>query len=267
MLKCIFLPEFIDKEWSTEYQMEANPLIAYAMSMGPNGKDIWLSGGIFIDLIDSENAHVVSTINVIRGETLTVTNGPDLPKPLAGHCQLHIDNDQLFIFGGITSITINGTYRNYQVEGFHYSNKAYLWSKGNWLQIPEENPCSNDGQDLAFQQPCTTRVKSDEIEVVIVTFSQRKACTSVLNLNTLQWSMIDISKVTIPIGGHLVTSLDKSRVFYLGGIYYDHEISMQSLDMYELGANGWELKDVKLPFGVGSNETYSYASLHNVTLN
>ncbi len=139
-----------------------------------------------------------------------------------------------------------------------------MWTNGSWSLIPTENPCSNNGQDLAFLQPCTLRVAN---EIIIVTFTNRNTCTSILNLQTYNWILLNTTYVNIPIGGHLVTSVDKSRVFYLGGL--DHKkdaLETQSLDIYELNYNGWNLIEAKLPFGISSNATGSYSSMHNVTL-
>ncbi len=147
---------------------------------------------------------------------------------------------------------------------FIYSNKAYLWVNETWLSIKKENPCSNDGQDLAFQQTCVERIISNETQIVIVTFGNKTSCTSILNLDTYDWSRVN--DVSMPIGGHLVTSLDRTRVFYLGGLYYKREES-QSLDVYELSSAIWMLAaEAKLPFGISSNETKSYPSVHNVTV-
>ena len=131
--------------------------------------------------------------------------------------------------------------------------------------IPEENPCPIIEQDLAFQQPCTSIADGHDTKVVIVTFRNRKSCTSKLNLQTHDWERIPTNEVNIPIGGHLMTSIDGTRVFYLGGIYYEPR-EVQSLDIFELTASGWTLIVAKLPFQVSSNETKSYPSLHNVTL-
>ncbi len=197
-----------------------------------------------------------------RGKAFTIQDGPDLPKPLAGHCQLYIAEGKVFIYGGITTNPVNTT------EWFintNYSNEAYMWSGDNWFKIPKENPCSNNGQDLAFQQSCAQRIKSDRIEVVVVTFNKKKACTSIINLLSNGWTRINGSDVKIPFGGHLVTSLDKSKVFYLGGIYYEPQ-EVQSYDVYELKPNDWQLTIAELPIAISSNLTKSYPSLHNVTL-
>ncbi len=150
---------------------------------------------------------------------------------------------------------------------YEYSNSAYLWSSGNWSLIQTKNPCGNDGQNLAFEQPCTSRVRSNVTELVVVTFNKTNSCTSIFNLISYNWSIVNAMNVDIPFGGHLITSIDQTRVFYLGGIYFiDHE-ETQSLDVFELGVNGWQLIVAKLPFGIASNETKIYQSLHNVTLN
>ena len=120
---------------------------------------------------------------------------------------------------------------------------------------------------MAFQQSCTTRVHLNYTEVIIVTFFHNsKSCTSKLNLNSYTWYKVEDIDVNIPIGGHLATSIDKHEVYYLGGLYKTHLKEVQSLDAYKLGPKGWQLKEAKLPFGISSNETKSYPSLHNVTL-
>ncbi len=248
--------------------MESHELISYAVSMSPNGNDIWLSGGISATKVMTSlttfnhyfTFSVERAINVIRGASYTFHDGPDLPIPLAGHCQIHTSDGHMLIYGGITAINMSF---NANFERYQFSNVAYLWSNKSWSEAPNENPCSNNGQDLAFQQPCAVR-DSNVTEAIIVTFTERKACSSILNLDTLNWSIVE-GGVKIPIGGHLVTSLDKQRVFYLGGIYYVPQ-EIQSMDVFELDFNGWHLIKAKLPIGISSNETKSYPSLHNVTL-
>ncbi len=193
---------------------------------------------------------------ISRASDFTIEDGPDLPEPKAGHCQLHFDKDKIFIYGGITTSDSGN---------LTYTNRAYVWSNGNWLRVPAINPCDNDAQDLSFQQPCTSRVEENRIEVIVVTFYYINTCTSILNLLTNEWTTVHSSEINIPIGGHLVASLDKSRVFYLGGLYYKQE-ETQSLDVYELNSDGWRMIEAKLPFGIASNVTKSYPSLHNVTL-
>ena len=45
-----------------------------------------------------------------RDEQFTFhVNSHDLPKPLFGHCQLHIGNERVFVYGGTTLESINGS--------------------------------------------------------------------------------------------------------------------------------------------------------------
>ena len=202
------------------------------------------------------------SLKYFSGRTLLFEDGFNLPKPLAGHCQVRIAKDKLLVYGGVTSISI----LNYTTPSYECSNQAYIMSNETWSLVPMTNPCTNNGQNLAYQQPCTSRMHGNDTEIVIVTFNQTNSCTSILNIKTYQWILLH-TDVDIPLGGHLVTSLDKTRVFYLGGIFngprahYD-----QSLDVYELGSSGWKLTIAKLPFGIVSNETRSYPSLHNITI-
>ncbi len=261
-MKCKFIPKVIYKEWTLTYQMEPYMLIAFATSMAPNGVDIWLSGGISAKLIANNilKYSIVDRLNVIKNRSLTIEDGPDLPRPLAGHCQVLLCYGRVFIYGGVSSIYVDRT-----MQTFNYSNQAYLWVNDSWSSIPVKNPCSNKGQDLAFQQPCAEQIISNQTLVVIVTFIKRVSCTSILNLNTYEWTKVNNVDVLIPIGGHLVMSIDKTSVFYMGGLYYKPEES-QSLDIFELGSNGWRLIEAKLPFGISSNETKSYPSTHNITM-
>ncbi len=268
-MRCQFIPEFHENSWRQSYSMDPYVLINFASSMAGDN-DIWLSGGISLFFRDNNfpfkwEVSIVSKVNVMKNKTFVIEDGPELPKPLAGHCQVFIGDGQVFIYGGITAIGFNETLNGIE-QIFKYSNQAYLWRDESWLTIPHKNPCSNDMQDLAFQQPCTQRIVSNQSQIVIETFSKRTSCTSILNLNTYHWSMLNDAGVNIPIGGHLVTSSDKSRVFSLGGLYYAPE-EIQSLDVYELGSNGWEMIEAKLPYGISSNETKSYPSSHNVTIN
>ncbi len=177
---------------------------------------------------------------------------------MAGHCQVFVAVNKIFIYGGITAINKSLHYE--------YSNEAYLWLNESWLSIPKENPCPIVGQNLAFQQPCAVTVQSNCTKIIVVTFSDGISCTSILNLSTFEWAILNGKEgdTSIPIGGHLAASLDKSRMFYLGGIYYKPQ-ETQSLDVYELSEFGWHITDVKSPFGTASNKTKSYPSMHNVS--
>ena len=71
-LMCFLIPEFLDMEWEETYAMESHLLFSYAISMDPNGTDIWLSGGIkyiphlmfkFVPLVDFT---IISHIKVIK---------------------------------------------------------------------------------------------------------------------------------------------------------------------------------------------------------
>ncbi len=268
-MKCSVIPEEIYQEWNQNYQMESFALILFASSMASNGIDVWLSGGLAGTPValykDAYEMSVIKTTTVMSAKDFTISNGPDLPKPLSGHCQIFINKNRVFIYGGVNSIHFNQTVTGQNIVTYLYSNKAYLWVNETWFFIPEENPCLNKGQDLTFQQPCIEMIESNQTRVVIVTFGNETSCTSILNLDTFKWSRIDDAETLIPIGGHLVTSLDKTRVFHLGGIYFRLE-ETQSLDIYELTSIGWEMSEAKLPFGISSNETKSYPSQHNVTL-
>ncbi len=268
-MRCLFIPDSLNKEWTQVYNMDSPILTLFTTSIASNG-DVWLSGGISLTYetgfaAGPKTFSVVNKINVINHNTFTMDNVMELPKTLAGHCQVPVSNEQVFIYGGISSITLNETFDGQVKQTLTYSNEAFLWVNETWLSIMNENPCSNNGQDLAFQQPCTKRILLNQTQIIIITFGNKNSCTSILNLNTHGWIIIDDTEVSIPIGGHLVTSLDKTRVFYLGGLYYSPE-EKQSLDVYELSSNGWLLTQAKLPFGISSNETKSYPSLHNVTL-
>ncbi len=163
-----------------------------------------------------------------RDKTFTIEPGPNLPRPLAGHCQVHIDKGRIFVLGGITSLLPNGT----QLD---YSSDAFLWYQDNWITVPTKSPCPTENiQNLAFHLQCTTRIKLNQTEIVSVTINASNVCTNVLNLVSLQWFKVNNGNAKLPIGGHLVTGVDKGRVFYLGG-YYE---SVKSLDVYELTDNG-----------------------------
>ncbi len=178
-----------------------------------------------------------------------MTSGPDLPKPLAGHCQLFITTNTILVYGGVTVINTNNFMGQvtYKTE---YSNQAFIWSHYIWSNISTDNPCSNNGQDLSLQQPCTKRAKANHTDIIIVTFANATSCTSILNLVTYDWDIVNVTNTNIPIGGHLVTSVDNSRVFYMGGILPGQR---QALDVYELTQTGWQITEPKLPYGIGSN--------------
>ncbi len=65
-MDCVFVPEAIDKEWSQSYQMEPFPLMSFAVSTAPNGRDAWLSGGIALNNVGQLTFPIQSKINIVR---------------------------------------------------------------------------------------------------------------------------------------------------------------------------------------------------------
>ncbi len=91
-MSCQFILTFHEKSWRQHYTMDPYLLVNFASSIAANN-DIWLSGGISLSARHNNNkltASVVSKINVIKNKTFIIEDGPELPKPLAGHCQVFI---------------------------------------------------------------------------------------------------------------------------------------------------------------------------------
>ena len=138
--------------------------------------------------------------------------GPELPKPMAGHCQILVNNDTMFIYGGINRI--NAT---------KFSNEAWLYNnETGWRKIPATNPCPNmvyglplvnyRPEETTFRPTCAYRLndKGHKFKgVVIETIEGRmglgispRPCFSILNLNTYEWQFIEAS-LHMGIGGFL----------------------------------------------------------------
>ena len=100
------------KSYNQYYEFEwGRQVIGSANSMGPNKKrDVWISGGKEYNVEQRYSARVNIThrghsdeVHVLR-KSLRWERGPDLPIPLAYHCQLHnIADDSIVVFGGFTS--------------------------------------------------------------------------------------------------------------------------------------------------------------------
>ena len=101
----------------------------FSISMSPNEKDIWLSGGINLGIQKHRytpgQAGAVSIekrIALIKNNKFTYHSGPALPKPLIGHCIVSIGSFRMFLFGGLT--TMHGSSN---ATNLVQSQDAWIW--------------------------------------------------------------------------------------------------------------------------------------------
>ena len=141
-----------------------------------------------------------------------------LPIGLAGHCQIKLNNGNIFIFGGVTDFKYyNGSEEFYQhsKQSYKYINSTLSWMivrgldssnminiKTCFVKVPNENPCPLPEYEAQFEQPCAHSNES----VVIVTHTKDSHCTAILNLDTLSWNHRheNQTEMIIPIAGYLI---------------------------------------------------------------
>ena len=201
-------------------------------------------------------------ISIIKQGPFSIIRGLNLPVPLAGHCQLNLGNEKLFIYGGLTAIdtvTINGRLH----YPYNYSNIAWTYENKKWMQIPLESPCPKMSLDQMTFQQCSLKGHSD-----IITLSHdyelETTCTSVLNIKALTW--IKVESMSMKLGGFLMNGFDSSRLFYFGGLRTNrnmsHELSIQEFDNY-----GWKtLESMILPFPIDQFNFKVLKSDLNITM-
>ncbi len=129
-----------------------------------------------------------------------------------------------------------------------HANSAWIWTDTftNWTSIPTESPCPTSIQPPEILQQCTLR---GENEVVIVTqnFLDFTTCTSALNIKNYAWTKIQTQNL-LPLAGFILTGIDSSRVFYLGG--FTNQVNSDNRTVFELRNNHWELTETRLTFGI-----------------
>ena len=191
-------------------------------------------------------------LNCFRDKRFTWHASRDLPKPLFGHCQVSLDENRIFVYGGTTS-TSNGS-----KTLLHYSEDAYIWHNHNsgWLHLPSKCPCPDKVSTVSFPQQCVMRKGKNDI-IITSTYEGGKTCASVLNLNNYLCDEIK-TESELPLGGFLLSGNTNLSVFYLGGVNSD--------DIFELSMdNKWKMSGAKLPFPMAMNDTQFTTSNLNVS--
>ena len=106
-----------------------------------------------------------------------------------------------------------------------------------------------------------------EYNVVIVNqnFMDFATCTSELNIDNYEWKKKSQNQNDLlPLAGFILTGIDSSRVFYLGG-FTNHVNKSDNRTVYELRNNNWELTETKLTFGMTGFDAIFMDSRLNLT--
>ncbi len=101
---------------------------------------------------------------LFRETPFSIDQGPDLPIPMAGHCQVHIGNNSVLIYGGVTSLNSSGfSYAGFQIK--EYSNLAWTWNSiaSHWTAVPTESPCPSSRLPPVIMQPCSMKGSSQVV--------------------------------------------------------------------------------------------------------
>ncbi len=187
-----------------------------------------------------------------------LSNGPDLPIPLAGHCQLHVGDSNVFIYGGFSHLN------NHSLPIVH-NNAAWNWkrSNDNWTRIPTASPCPPSRFFIHVMQQCAWK---QPFEVVILhqDYVEATSCASLLNVETFEWIRIVETSTLLPLGGFLLTGSNMQKMFYIGGhgSYPFKESGRKTI--YKLNQH-WELTKMELPFGISAWDTKLIESRVNVS--
>ncbi len=173
--------------------------------------------------------------------------GPDLPIPMAGQCQLNIGDNGIFIFGGLISFGSNDSHtvhNDYPVLA--YSNLAWIWNNGNWSRIPTPAPCPSSRLPPTIMQQCAMK-GSSKVVILHQDFRYFTTCTSLLDLITSKWISLSLSN-KMPLGGFMLQGIQPHRTYYIGG-YTRYDIGGNT-SVYELTTKEWKLIKTELQFGL-----------------
>ncbi len=194
-----------------------------------------------------------------RESPFYIYQGPDLPKAMAGHCQVVIDNGKIFIYGGISSVDNKKSRNSYN---FIHDEEAYVWSSGHWLKVNISSPCPPSRQPIVALQQCAAR-GSNEVVILSQNFENSTSCTRILDIHNLKWTRVS-SMTNLPLGGFILTGINTMEVYYLGGYTKSKTISNSNRTVFKL-KNEWTLISMKLPFAMTSWDSIVLDSRLNVT--
>ncbi len=170
-----------------------------------------------------------------RDNTFHFTRGPNLPKGLIGHCQVYLGVGNIFVYGGINN------------------TNSWIWHETTqkWHSIPSVSPCEGRG----FPYENLNLIHKDQCTLVNDTFivTLRNNCTSMLDTKDMRWTTISEQK--LPLNGYLLSGVDPSQLFYIGG----------SDKIFQWLNNEWTLMAVKLPFSMSWQDAYFTETRLNIT--
>ncbi len=183
---------------------------------------------------------------------------------MAGHCQLHVLNGTILIYGGLTTLNLNVSAEHNGYPILEFSNLAWILDdkKDMWTNVKTNSPCDSSRLPPTMMQQC---VKKGPSEVVILhqNFEDFSTCTSLLNVATFEWVKIASSQMgKLPLGGFMLSGVQPFTTFYLGG--YNYDLSTSNNTVYEL-TNKWELTNTQLAFGMTGWDSMVMESRLNLT--
>ncbi len=201
-------------------------------------------------------------ITVIKENPFSIESGPDLPMAMAGHCQVYIGNNTVFIYGGVASLSGNTSVLNgYPV--LKYSNLAWIGNGYQWSMVPTNSPCPSSNLPPTIMQQCALKGNS-EVAILHQNFLDFSTCTSLLNIKTFEWTKVTHSLTDdLPLGGFILQGIESHRTFYIGG-NSQHDRTDDMKRVFEL-TNRWELLKTKLEFGIAGWNSMVLDSRLNIT--
>ena len=147
-----------------------------------------------------------------------------------------------------------------------HTQHAWIWINklNNWTLIPFASPCPGSKMPINFLNQCSM-IEEDKVVIITQNFDNFTTCTNILNLKTYQWSRVtSISSTTLPLGGFILTGMDHSRVYYLGGYKKNNS---NNKTVYELSQETyqWTLTGIKLTIGMTNWDSIVLDSRLNLT--
>ncbi len=196
----------------------------------PQFSILWITGGYenVAKRLDRDLHFVISTqiiavsVNPADG-IVSTTKLPNtsLPIPMARHCLVKIDEDKLFVFGGVSGqfenimgiwVGTNEPKKQTVAAGLisdpHMPNiRSFIYSftSNSWQEVIESNPCHRE-QDIISSEcfpndhscsaMATMKVPCEVMNKHFIVVASARPysgipCTAILNLNTLKWHQME----------------------------------------------------------------------------
>ncbi len=175
-----------------------------------------------------------------------------MPFSRAKHCSILVDDNTVFIFGGQTAVKARSSLA-----------QLYDIKRGEWTFVPDRSPCRKIVPQNHYT-PCglvkTKKETNDTHEIIIPTMNEmNESCTAILMWPSLNWTRMNDDLRPQPLGGHVLTFANRTRLLYLGGAANNFEKGLRTIYEYEGQVLGWRRWANSLPVPLSDN--YPFAEM------